>query len=304
MRWCRGEINDVVEPKMLPLRKDEIGNVLPIKHKNIRRVCTPEELVFFFRHCFCSREKKFKIILLLQLGCECRIHEACAVNLDDFIKGSDFRELDMRIQKKAKWITKKDGSKKIIGNNVIERKVIPESIAAIVRSWISDNWTWILEFDGYIFPPSKMQKTGLYTKPEIVERWMTNKRKQLADQFPDKSFLEVIGKVIYKDVSNMKFKKNLVENRYLWRTHMMKVFAGTYAYKFTKDAVFVQNLLGHENLKVTEKHYIDGITIAPFERREKVKNSLFNINFYENIIDDKDKIVAVWDKLSKKKRKV
>ena len=289
---------------MLPLKTDEKGFILPIKNKSVRRVCTPEELIFFFKNCFNYREKKFKIILLLQLGCECRIGEACAVNLKDFHENSNYRELDMLIQKKSKWVTKKNGTKKIAGNNVIERKIIPESIAALIRSWISENWNWILEFNNYIFPPSKMQKTGLYTKPEIVERWMTNKRKQLAEQFPEKTFLEVIGKTVYKDISNMKFKKNLVENRYLWRTHMMKVFAGTYFYKFTKDLVFVQQLLSHESLKVTEKHYIDGITIAPFKRREKIKNSIFDFNFYENIVSNDEKVIAVWNTIKSKKRKV
>lgn len=284
---------------MLPLKTDENNQILPVKNKNTRKICSPEELIFFFKNCFSPREKKFKMILLLQLGCECRIREACAVNLDDFVEGSNYRELDMLIQKKVKKLTK-DGKIKYVGENEIERKYLPESIAAHIREWISDNKFWIYEFEGYIFPPSKMQKKGIFTNPKVVETWFCNKRKQLAEQFPERNFLETIGKRIYKDISTQKFKKNTVENKYLWRTHMMKAFAGTYAYLFTQDAVFTQQLLCHKSLKTTQKHYIDGATIAPPERKIKVKNTIFDVNFYDQIKRENEEIPAVWEQIKRK----
>ena len=286
---------------MLPLRKNEHGKILPIKNKNARTICTPEELVFFFKHCISPRERKFKNILLSQLGCECRIGEACAINLKDFIDNTSFRELDMLIQKKVKWVTRKNGKKERVGNNVIERKYLPESIAAHLRSWINDNWTWILEYEGYIFPPSKMQKKGLHTKPEIVERWMTNKRKILKEKYPQLSFGEITGKRVYNDISNMKFKKSKIENTYLWRTHLMKKFSVTYGYLLEKDLIFAQQLASHEDPRTTQKHYIDGMTVAPPERRVRVKNKIFDLNFYEQIRGENEKVIAVWEKIPSKK---
>ena len=152
---------------MLELKRDTDGKLLPIQNKSISKVCTPEELIFFFKHCFARHERKFKNVLLAQLGCECRILEACAINLDDFHKGTDYRELDMLIAKKQK-------------NNVIVSKILPESIAAYIRAWIKDKWEWIEECQGYVFPDLR---TGKHITPRIVERWVCNKRKQLSMLF-------------------------------------------------------------------------------------------------------------------------
>ncbi len=173
---------------MIELNKDLDGKLLPIKNKNDKQVCSPKELIFFFKNCFNPKERKFKMILLAQLGCECRIHEACAINLRDFHKGSNYRTLDMKIQKKFRTTTLEDGSKKRVGKNVIEVKYIPESIAAYLRAWIKDNWTWILQSEGFIFPSSHMEKVMIYTNPKTMTNFMSSKRKLLTKMFPDKGF--------------------------------------------------------------------------------------------------------------------
>lgn len=277
---------------MLPLQRDLSGRIMPIRNPSIRRVCSPEELLFFFGHCFSPKERKIKMILLAQLGCECRIAEACAINLKDFHKNTNFRELDMLIQKKVKTITTPDGIKKRVGQNVIETKVLPEAIAAHIRAWISDNYEWILEHEGYIFPSSKMQHNSLHTPPSVIERWFGKKRQQLARLFPEMNFDQAIGQVVYKTIDKVMSKNSLVENRYLWSTHLMKRFAGTYTYLLTKDLIFTQKLLGHEKADTTQKHYIDGATIMT--DRAKVKNKLFDIAFYKGISGN-NKVPAVWE---------
>lgn len=279
---------------MLNLIKDENGKILPIKSNSVRKVATPDELSFFFKYCFSPNEKKIKSILLFQLGAACRVREACAVNLNDFVKGSNFREVDVLIQKKSKLI---DG--KLTGSNVIERKILPEAIACYVRSWIKDNYSWILENKGFIFPRSHQQKSRFfYTSPCVVERWFCKKRKQLSRLFPDKCFDYQIGKKVYN--SDKPLKPSRVEPLYLWSSHMFKRFAGTYAYLLTKDVKFVQRLLSHEDLEVTQKHYIDNATI--FSDFERVNNTLFDVNFYNNIKSENEDIPAVWLEARKKLR--
>lgn len=279
---------------MLELKTDEIGRLLPIKNKSISRVCTPQELVFFFRHCFAPNERKFKMILLAQLGCECRVGEAVAINLDDFHKGTNYRELDMLIQKKAKRVTLKDGTKKVSGSNVIEHKIIPEAIAAHLRAWIKYKWKWIQECEGYIFP-SYVDKNS-HISSRVVQSWLCRKRKQLARLFPDRSFGNTIGMRRYKKYEGRQYKE-VTEPLYLWSSHMMKRFAGTYMYLFTKDLVFTQQLLSHESTDVTQKHYVDGATIS--KDRERIKNALFDINFYDKIKDENEKVAAVWNTIKK-----
>ena len=279
---------------MLEFAKDEQGRVMPIKNKSQRKICTPEELVFFFKYCFSPNERRYKYILLSQLGCECRVHEACAINLKDFVKGSNYRELDMLIQKKVRTITLKDGTTKKVGCNVIERKYIPESIAAYLRQWIKENWTWILEHQGYVFPRSIQQKDEApYTSPTVVQRWFCKKRQQLIKLYPDKSFGETISTVVYNSIENQKTKFSRIEGRYLWSSHMFKRFAGTYLYFFTKDPKFTQAMLSHEKFETTQKHYIDNATIMG--KAEKVKNSLYDVKFYESIKRENEDVVAVWE---------
>ena len=277
---------------MIALKSDLDGNTLPIKNKSNETVCTPEELVFFFRYCFSPKERKFKIILLTQLGCECRVHESCAINLDDFHKGSNYRKVDMLIQKKAKVITTEKGTKKMIGRNVIVAKEIPESIAAHLRAWIKDNWNWINENQGYIFPSSHMEKILYYTNPRIVTCFMSNKRKQLIKLFPDKTFGKIIGWRFYKNKTNMLRGKSPF---YLWSTHLMKRFAGTYTYLLTKDPIFTKELLCHERFETTQKHYIDPARVMQNRDIEKVKKKLFDIKFYEGIKGENEDVPAVWE---------
>lgn len=274
---------------MLPLKKDIEGNILPIKNKNIEKVCRPHELIFFFKHCFSLKERKFKMILLAQLGCECRISEACAINLNDFHKGSEYRKVDMLMNKKVKNI-----NGKIKGKNVIVTKTIPEAIAAHLRAWVSDNWNFILQNQGYIFPSNHMEKNLPYCNPRTVTIWFSSKRKQLTKLFPDKGFDRIIGWRVYKDGIN---KLSGRSPFYLWSTHMFKRFAGTFAYLMTKDPIFTKELLCHEKLETTQKHYIDSASVLTNNSVEKVKNKLFNVSFYEGIKRDDEEIPAVWERI-------
>ena len=188
---------------MLEFRTDDTGKTLPIKNKSISEVCTPGELIFFFKHCFALKERKFKMILLAQLGCECRVGEAVAINLNDFHKGTNYRELDMLMQKKKK-------------HNVIEHKILPESIAAHLRAWIKDKWVWINACDGYIFPD---YKTNAHVSSNVIQRWFCNKRKQLIKLFPDKSFGKIIGHRRYNKCFMGEYKE-VIEPLYLWKDNM------------------------------------------------------------------------------------
>ena len=277
---------------MLPLKTDLDVNILPIKNKNVATVCTPDELVFFFRHCFAPNEKKFKMIFLVQLGCDCRVSEACAINISDFHKGTEFRALDMLINKKVKTYTK-EGKPRRVGQNVMVTKKIPESIAAHLRAWIHDNKEKIKYYDGFIFPPNHMEKQTPYCNPLSVTHWMASKRKQLIRHFPDKGFDRIIGWKIYEEEHRL-IKTQKVP-RYLWSSHMMKRFAGTYTYLLTHDAVFVQQLLCHERLETTQKFYIDAASVLGNNKEEKVKNTLFDKDFYDSITNEEDNIAAVWE---------
>lgn len=267
---------------MLPLKVDPKGTPFPVKTRNNEKVCKPDELVFFFKHGFSIKERHFKIMLLTQLGCACRIAEVCAINLNDFHANTNFRVLDMLIQKKYRI-------------NEIETKEIPESIAAHLRSYIKQNLDRIIYFNGYIFPPNPVHKT-VYYDPKAAIRWMISKRKQLNSIFPNKGFDKIIGKKFYNRKRRFG-KESSPDNIHMWSTHLMKRFAGTYAYLLTKDAMFVKSLLNHEKLETTQRHYIDIARVIENNKRRKVINELFDKNFYDQIKDDNEDMVAVWDDL-------
>jgi len=279
---------------MLELKRNEKGITLPIVTKGVEKVCKPEDIVFFFRNCFAPKERKFKMILLMQLGCACRIREACAINLKDFHKDSSFRKLSMLIQKKA-WTI----NGKVLGKNLIVTKIIPESIAAHIRSWILDNWEWINENQGYIFPGSSRHKTS-YLDPLVIQRWFCGKRKQLVSLFPGRGFDKTIGMRKYKK-QQLGVHYETTEYYHLWSSHMMKRFAGTYTYLMTKDPVFVQHLLAHDKIETTNKFYIDPLRVADNRKQELIKNKLFDEDFYKAITGENDKVTAVWEVLRKKK---
>lgn len=308
---------------MIELKLDSEGKYLPIVNKNKEKVCTPEELIWFFKNCFGKKERKFKIILLTQLGCECRVHEACAINLRDFHEKSMYRKVDILIQKKSYSIKKEKkceccngkghiptakGSfsrkcpsceglgkidiKKTKGSNEIVTKYIPEAIAAHLRTWIKDNWTTIQHNNGFIFPPNQIRKEYPYCDPKTVTSWFAAKRRQLTKYYPERGFNKVMGWRYYHNKNNKLRGKSPL---YVWRTHMMKAFAGTYAYLLTNDAKFVQAMLEHEKLRTTEKHYIDSAAILRDRPLERIKNTMFDQKFYEEITTEEEKIPAVWD---------
>lgn len=186
---------------------------------------------------------------------------------------------------------------KVVGHNEIMEKEMPEAIACHIRAWIKDNWQWILSNQGYIFPPNHMEKELPYCNPRTIIGFMSNKRKQLAVLFQDRNFDKITGWRFYNGNNNKLHGKTPI---YLWRTHLMKKFAGTYAYLLTKDAKFVQGLLGHEKLETTQKYYIDSATIMQQNSVEKIKNKLFDIGFYESIKQENENIPAVWDLKPKK----
>lgn len=282
---------------MLPINPNR-----PIKYKNKEKVCTPEELIFFFKNCFAPKERKQKMILLTQLGCICRISEACAINIRDFHKDSNFRKLDMLIQKKIKTITLKNGSQKIVGDNEIVIKDIPESIAAYLRVWISDNIESIIYHNGYIFPPNPIHNTSYYS-PQAMIHFMSNKRKQLIKLFPDRNFDKIIGFRIYRKDKQLKGHTIKKEgNLYLWSTHLMKRFAGTYSYLLTKDPIFTKELLNHKKLSTTEQHYIDPARVLEKNKKVEIINKLFDINFYKAISKENEDIPAVWEEFNTQKQ--
>ena len=286
---------------MLPLKKDLNGDILPIKNKNMEKVPSWEDILFFFEHCFAPKEERFKVILLTQLGCACRIAEACAINLDDFHKESNFRKVDMLIQKKVKDIKSKDGKLKTIGKNEIYTKDIPESIACILRQWIKKNLRAIIYHDGYIFCPNPMQKKTPFYSPDSVSHFMDHKREQLVRLFPYRGFDRIIGWRNYKKPKMLnghvaQLGKSPI---HMWTTHLMKRTAGTYHYLLEKDVMATKNFLAHTKSSTTEQHYIDIARVIDNNRHLKSVNKLFDRDFYDKIKGQKSDIPAVWELLDK-----
>lgn len=264
---------------MLPLRKDAEGNVLPVV-TDIRKVPPLDDVLLFFRFGFAPVERKFKVLLLVQLGARIRIHEVCALNLKDFIKKSDFRRFKVLIQKKKV-------------NKIVEKE-LPEAIAALLRAWISDNLEWIYAHEGYVFPHTNNR--SLYTPPHSVQDWFCKKRKQLSVRFPGRSFGDILSPRIYKDVKNSVVPKQLSEDTHLWSSHLMKRMSGTLIQLIEKDPKFTQAMLSHENIQTTMKYYVDQATILE-NREARVINKIFDVNFYDQIKDENITTPAVWDSL-------
>ncbi|MBI2046681.1 hypothetical protein HYT26_00760 [Candidatus Pacearchaeota archaeon] len=111
--------------------------------------------------------------------------------------------------------------------------------------------------------------------------------------FPGFGFRKVIG---YRNYILPNKLKGLTPF-YLWATHMFKRFAGTYGYIFTKDMKFMQELLCHEKIETTSRHYVEGVAVARGNDIEKMKNKLFDYKFYESIKGENEDIPAVWDEI-------
>ncbi len=264
---------------MLPLKTDAEGNLLPIQNDRIRKVPPLDDIVLFFKYAFAPAERKFKVMLLTQLGARLRISETCAINLDDFLPNTNFRKFRVRIQKKK--------------NNYITEKEIPEAIAAILRSWIADNKNWIYSRAGYIFPHTN--NNYIHTPARSLQNWFCKKRKQLVKLFPKRSFGWTIGQTRYKTL-NSSIKKNYTENRYMWSTHVMKRIAGTLIYKIGKDPELTRILLSHDDAKVTKKYYIDQALLLE-EGEAIMMNKCFDQKFYDSIKGENEQAVAVWHEL-------
>lgn len=239
-----------------------------------QRIPPVEDILFFFKHCFNPAERKFRMILLAQLGLGIRSGEAVAMHLEDAHPGTNYRVWDVLIQKK--------------GKNYITPQDLPESIAAILRSWIIQNSDKIQEYGGYLFPPSHNHKYSKHVSAKTLQTWFGGKRKQLIKQFPDRSFHWIEGYKNYK-------KKNIGSNKEpinTWRPHLMKRMCGSFLYLTTKDPKLVQEMLNHSKLETTEKHYI---AIINKEIKRKAINNTFDHHFYDGINDDKSLVCAVWD---------
>jgi integrase len=264
---------------MLPLKKDMHGQVLPVETE-VRKVPPLDDVLLFFRFGFAPAERKFKVLLLVQLGARIRVHEACALNLADFVRDTNFRRFRVLIQKKK--------------TNKIVEKELPESIAALLRSWISDNLEWIYSKEGCVFPHTNNR--SLYTPPHSVQDWFCKKRKQLAAMFPKRSFGDIINPICYKNVNNSVIPKHQEEATHMWSSHLMKRMSGTLIQLIEKDPKFTQAMLCHENIHTTMKHYVDQATILE-NREARVINKIFDVTFYDSIKEENVTAPAVWDEL-------
>lgn len=267
---------------MLPLKKNSKGELLPIETE-IRKVPPLDDVLLFFRFGFAPAERKFKVILLSQLGARIRIREACAMNLSDVVKDSNFRRWRFLIQKKK--------------TNKIVEKELPESIAALLRAWIHDNLEWIYSKQGYLFPHTNNRQ--VFTPPHSVQDWFCKKRRQLAAMFPNRTFNDVISPICYKDVSRSVIPKRNPESTHLWSSHLMKRMSGTLIQLIEKDPRFTQAMLCHENIHTTMKHYVDQATILE-NREARVINKVFDSAFYDAIKEETITAPAVWDELKLK----
>lgn len=269
---------------MLPLKKDEHGQVLPVE-TDIRKVPPLDDVLLFFRFGFAPAERKFKVLLLAQLGARIRVREACAMRLDDVVKDTNFRRWRFLIQKKKV-------------NKIVEKE-LPEAIAALLRSWISDNLEWIYSKEGFIFPHTNNR--SLYTPPHSVQDWFCKKRKQLAQLFPKRTFADTISPICYKNVNNSVVPKHSEEATHMWSSHLMKRMSGTLIQLIEKDPRFTQAMLCHENIHTTMKHYVDQATILE-NREARVINKIFDVNFYDSIKEENITAPAVWDELRLKEK--
>jgi integrase len=266
---------------MIPLKKDR-----PVKFKIRDKVPSPKQLMMFLRYGIAPQEHKFRVMLLCMLGFRCRVGEVCHLNISDCVdpKNNKFRRWYMIIQKKK--------------DNVIEEKTLPESIAAILRLWIFENKERIKDKGGYIFPSTNTRSK--MTTPPQVQRWFCKKRIQLFMDDPKMwgFMVKEIGFTIVKkryNINKKTYDYDVKFPRYMMSSHTMKRFAGTMLYDLTKDPMFVKDMLSHEDLRVTEKHYI---TQSEFLNKEELEiNKAFDMGFYEQLTESLDiTIPAVWEK--------
>jgi integrase len=241
---------------------------------------TDRQIEVFFTYGFHRTERKYKLLFSILAATGIRVGEACALNLTDFIPGSNFQWFYMKISKKNKA-------------NVLRKCYLPLPLAQELKQWILYNYQWIKEKEGFIFPLPNNQHYHINLKQ--VDAWFSKKRKQLAQAFPTLGFGERIQDIQYaQEVYNHYLKKTIVRMpMYRFRVHSFRHFYCTHVHT---NPELVMRLIHHDDLKTTLR-YRNQADMASIER--KLHDELFN-NHLAGPLQHKAKTLAsVWRKNKK-----
>lgn len=265
---------------MIPFKTDIVGKLLPIKSEASSKFISLETIKAFF-HELAPQEKKQELVCLIMLTTGLRISEVLQIQVQDFVPGTQFKWLQVLIEKRNK-------------ENCILKRYLPESVAAVVRDHCLKNWLAIVNHENYIFFNACNNSSQFYTR-RMFHNWWIHKRNELAKKYPSLDFTKKMGYCVYKNKKGCKgFEGPKVEPRYSFSPHAFRRLFITLGAKNTTP-IAMSCIIGHKDLSITMS-YIDNYDLA--KKQMQLEEELFGPEFYEDYIKDKNPdALAVWDNI-------
>lgn len=262
---------------MLPLKTKD-GVPLRIRSEESNKFVSWETIRAFFNE-LAPSEKKFEVICLLLMVTGIRINEILNIQIQDFVPNTQFRWVEILVQKKRK-------------ENKILKRYIPECVACVLRDYIAKNWNAISMKENYLFPAITNNKHLHYT-PQMFLNWFVHKRNHLKKKYPDLDFDKQMGCAIYRNKMNWSGNMgSIIEPRYSFSPH---VFRRLFITRFSENTtpLTIKEIIGHDDLNTTLQ-YINGFELA--KKQQKLAEEIFNNDFYDDYVKPRNpEAIAVWE---------
>jgi len=226
---------------------------------------TVEEAQHFFQF-FYSHEIKFKLLFLIQATTGLRIGEVASIKINDFIRGTNFSKVLVKLEKKRKY------------EEIIERE-IPEITANMIREYLL-KYPYILSVErnpeNWLFPCMSDGKIGgriTNTRIQLIFS-QVRKRANLTECIINRE----------KNIRTFLNGRSVIipyMKRYRFNTHSFRrLFITQHYTKLNRTAFEIALIIGHSNSKTTEK-YINEKEII--QNARVFVNDLYGKSFFNTI---------------------